>query len=105
MLAAGLGGAADIISTNWGLRHGDHEINPLLSSNPTKNAIGQGLTDVGIQLLIHKLNKNHPTMAKILGYGDAAFGAGGTAMTLMHTNTKPAGIVRLPDPIPITRTN
>lgn len=84
MLAAAGGDAADILSTNWGLRHGGHEINPLLSSNPTKNALEQMAADAGIQFLIHKLNNNHPTLAKLLGYGDAAFGAGGTMMSLAH---------------------
>lgn len=78
-----LGNAGDMLSTQYDLRRGWREQNPLLPQTPWKNTIGQAAADIGAQLAIHKLiAPHHPTIAKWLEYALAGDGMASTAWNL-----------------------
>lgn len=78
MLAAGAGIGLDGLSTVKAGMAGQHELDPVLGSNATKAGLIRAGLSLPEMLLIKYLNDhNHPTAAKVLGYGSGI--AGGAA--------------------------
>lgn len=74
--AAMIGGSgADLASTLYALKHtpGAVEANPLLSHGGDAGLVaGKVASTLGLAMLMKHLSKNHPTAAKVLGYGGGA---------------------------------
>lgn len=80
MLAALLGGAGDVWSTQRNLAMGGHEQNPMLPKGRLANGLVLGGEYVGAALLSKLLNDTgHDKLAKLVGYGN---GINGGLMTL-----------------------
>lgn len=76
MLAALLGGAADVASTQYGLSRGKVEQNPFLPQGRVGNGLALSGAYIGNALLSKYLSDHgHPTIGKILGYGGGIDGA------------------------------
>lgn len=74
-LAAAAGDVGDIISTQYALSKGAHEANPLVPNDRFANAATLAGEAALFQYLMHKFGPDHPTLAKVLGYGRAGVGA------------------------------
>lgn len=76
MIAALLGGAGDVITTQMNLaRTGGRENNPMLPQNRLGNGLALSGLYAGNALLTKYLNDHgHPAIAKILGYGGGVDG-------------------------------
>lgn len=75
MLAALLGGAADVATTQYNLAQGGYEQNPMLPQGRLANGLALGGSYVANALLSKYLNDHgHSTMAKLIGYGGGVDG-------------------------------
>ena len=75
MIATGLAGLGDIVSTQRNLANNGREFNPLVPQNRVGNAAVLGAGYLGNIALQYYLAKHgHPNIAKTLGYGMAAEG-------------------------------
>lgn len=67
--------AADIGTTIAAKNRGAREANPVIGDSDVRLLALKGLGTAGQIALLHELGKNHPTAAKLLGYGISALPA------------------------------
>lgn len=75
-----IGNVADIVSTEYAVRHGAHEMNPVMAGGTAQRIALKSASTVLSVYLVQKLGQRHPRMAKVLGYS-----IGGTlSMVAVH---------------------
>jgi hypothetical protein len=85
MRAAGVGDMGDLLSTFANMANGAGDQNPtLIKGHPVASAAILSAEDLAMQYLIHKLSESHPTLAKVLGYGEGGLGMFNTVRNAQH---------------------